>query len=77
MIRLFTDTSANLSTELIEKKNITVIPFSYTVNGVTQEYKKIDDFDPKSFYADMRAGAQIKTSMINIVKKNRTFLKKV
>lgn len=67
MIRLFTDTSANLSTELIEKNNITVIPFSYTVNGVTQEYKKIDDFDPKSFYADMRAGAQIKTSMINIV----------
>ncbi len=67
MIRLFTDTSSNFSTEMVEKYNVSVIPFSYTLNGVAQEYKCFADFDAKDFYAKMRAGALIKTSMINVV----------
>lgn len=67
MIRLFTDTSANLSLELIEKNNLTVIPFSYTVNGEKADYSGMADFDSAGFYSAMRQGAQIKTSMINIV----------
>lgn len=67
MIRLFTDTSANLSLELIEKNNITVLPFSYTVDGQPREYNGFADFNAEEFYAEMRAGKQIKTSMINIL----------
>lgn len=67
MIRLFTDTSSNFSTEMVEKYNVSVIPFSYSINGVTQEYNGFAGFDAKDFYAQMRAGAQIKTSMINVV----------
>lgn len=67
MIRLFTDTSSNFSTEMVEKYNVSVIPFSYSINGVTQEYNSFAGFDPKDFYTQMRAGAQIKTSMINVV----------
>ena len=33
MLRLFTDTSANLPAAQLRQHNITVIPFSYTVNG--------------------------------------------
>ena len=33
MIKIFTDTSANLPVSLTDKYNITVLPFSYTVNG--------------------------------------------
>ena len=33
MIRLFTDTSANLPAALIEKHDIRVVSFSYTVDG--------------------------------------------
>lgn len=67
MIRLFTDTSANLSEELIEKNDITVIPFSYTIDGVPQEYSGFKDFDSVAYYASLRAGKKIQTSMINIV----------
>lgn len=67
MIRLFTDTSSNFSTEMVEKYNVSVIPFSYSINGVTQEYNSFAGFDSKNFYSQMRAGAQIKTSMINVV----------
>lgn len=67
MIKLFTDTSANLPVKLLEKYNITVVPFSYTVNGEPADYNTIDGFNGKAFYNDMRAGAAIKTSMINIV----------
>ena len=37
MIRIYTDTSANLTPELIEKYALGVIPFSYTVDGVEQD----------------------------------------
>ena len=33
MIKLFTDTSANLPVSIIREYGIEVVPFSYTVNG--------------------------------------------
>lgn len=65
MIRLFTDTSANLPLELINKYGITVAHFSYTANGVEADYRHDAEFDGKAFYDAMRAGTEIKTSMIN------------
>lgn len=67
MIRLFTDTSANLPLELVRQNGITVLPFSYTVNGVEAENSAETDFDGKAFYDSMRSGSIVKTSMINIV----------
>ena len=50
MIKLFTDTSANLPLQLIHKHNIQVVSFEYTVDGVTAEYSAETDFDGPAFY---------------------------
>ena len=63
MTQLFTDTSANLPVEIIDEYGIEVVPFSYTIDGV--EYIPERDFDGKAFYAAMRAGSEVKTSMVN------------
>ncbi len=63
MIKIYTDTSANLPPELIERHGLEVIPFSYSVNGI-EKTERI--FDGRHFYDAMRAGARVKTSMINI-----------
>lgn len=63
MTQLFTDTSANLPVEIIDEYGIEVIPFSYTIDGV--EYIPEREFDGKAFYAAMRAGSAVKTSMVN------------
>lgn len=66
MIRIFTDTSANLPFAVAKEKNITVLPFSYTVNGVEDKYPTDVEFDGKAFYAAMQAGTIVKTSMIGV-----------
>lgn len=63
MTQLFTDTSANLPAEIIDEYSIEVVPFSYTIDGV--EYIPEREFDGKAFYAAMRAGSEVKTSMVN------------
>ena len=63
MTQLFTDTSANLPVEIIDEYGIEVVPFSYTIDGV--EYVPEREFDGKAFYAAMRAGSEVKTSMVN------------
>ena len=65
MITIFTDTSANLPISLTDKYNISVLPFSYTVNGQELPYDNDWELDGKRFYSDMREGAEVKTSMIN------------
>lgn len=67
MIKLFTDTSSNLPPELVRKHGIQVIPFSYAINGEPAESGGNAGFDGRAFYSAMRSGAEIKTSMINIV----------
>ena len=66
MIKIFTDTSANLPAELIKKHGLTVVGFSYSVNGVEVKEDPEADFDGKTFYGAMREGAQVKTAMVNI-----------
>lgn len=65
MIRIFTDTSANLPPALARQYHITVIPFRYTVGS--EEFFAPEDgsFDGEAFYAAMENGAEVKTSMIN------------
>ena len=66
MIKLFTDTSANLPVSIIREYGIEVVPFSYTVNGKEVPYSAETDFNGRAFYEAMRAGAEVKTSMINV-----------
>lgn len=60
MLQLFTDTSANLPVALTKQHHITVVPFSYTVDGKETDYPDDVDFDGAAFY-----GAVVKTSMVN------------
>ena len=63
--RIFTDTSANLPTDLTEAKGITVVPFSYCLNG--EEFMCTDtrSFDGVGFYGAIRKHASVSTSQIN------------
>lgn len=45
MLQLFTDTSANLPVALTKQHHITVVPFSYTVDGKETDYPDDVDFD--------------------------------
>ena len=65
MFRIITDTSSNLPTDYLLNHNVTVIPFSYYING--KEYSCVDTngFDGEKFYKAMRLGAKISTSQIN------------
>jgi DegV family protein with EDD domain len=66
MIRLFTDTSANLPMKLIQQYKLGIIPFTYSVNGVDVNIDATqEEFNGKAFYDSMREGAIVKTSMIN------------
>lgn len=65
MIRIFTDTSANLPAELIIKHSIKIIPLTFTVGGAENVQEETEDFDGKAFYNAMRSGTPVKTSMIN------------
>lgn len=70
MLQLFTDTSANLPVALTKQHHITVVPFSYTVDGKETDYPDDVDFDGAAFYGAMRRGAMrrgavVKTSMVN------------
>lgn len=73
MIRLFTDTSANLNPAIIKEHNITLVHFHYSINDEVVEYDTLEGFDGKSFYKAMREGADVKTSMVNIVDYMKAF----
>lgn len=64
MIKIITDSSANLPDKITEKYDLTVIPYTYILeNG--EEKSACGDFNGKEFYALMRNGEKITTSMIN------------
>lgn len=66
MIKLYTDTSANLPTSIIKYYGIKILPFSYTINGAQHIPTEDTEFRGKDFYDSMRQGAEIKTSMISL-----------
>lgn len=66
MIRIFTDTSANLPFAVTQEKHISVVPFSYTVDGVEMKYPTDTEFDGKAFFDAMLRGAMVKTSMVSV-----------
>lgn len=64
---IYCDSGANIPLELVKRHNIKVIPYTFTVNGEERCcYGGEQNFaeTAKKFYADVRAGAEIKTSLI-------------
>ena len=64
---IFADSGCNIPDALVKKHGIGVVPYLITVNGVDKLcYENDIPFDElaKAFYADLRAGAEVKTSLI-------------
>jgi DegV family protein with EDD domain len=61
---VFTDTSANLPTPLAREKDITVLPFSYIIEGVACRCLDTEAFDGGQFYGAIRQGTKVDTSLI-------------
>ena len=64
MFAVFTDTSANIDTPMAHQRAITVIPFSYYIDGVEQTCTETEGFDGKAYYTAMRAGMKVTTSQV-------------
>lgn len=61
---VFADGSANLPASKLE--GITLLPCSYTVEGVPQEYLgDMDSFDAHAYFDQLRNGCKITTSLLN------------
>lgn len=64
MFSIFTDTAANLDCRLLQERKISVIPFTFSVNGVDQTCTDTVAFDGKAYYDAMREGAKVQTSQV-------------
>ena len=61
---VFTDGSANMPASKLE--GITLLPCTYTVEGVQKEYLgDVDSFDAHAYYEQLRNGCKITTSLLN------------
>lgn len=65
---IIVDSGANIPDEIVRQRGIQVIPYHYTVNG--EEHSCVEEGRPfsetaKEFYKLMRAGADVKTSLIS------------
>lgn len=63
---LICDSTADLPVEVIEKLNVDIIPFSYSIGeDVYQYYLSKEDGDISEFYEKLKTGAMPSTSQIN------------
>ncbi len=65
---IYTDSAANIPEKLIEEHGIRVIPYLAMVNGkerLCYEHDTAFSETAKKFYEDMRAGAEVKTSLVS------------
>lgn len=63
---VFTDGCSNLPGYLLRQLDIRVLPCSYTLDGVPGTFDgDLDAFDAHDYYDKLRAGAVMKTSLLN------------
>ena len=63
---IFTDGCSNLPGRLLRELDIHVLPCTYTVHGEPVTFSgDIEQFDSKAYYDQLRAGMDIKTSLLN------------
>lgn len=64
---LITDSSADLSQEMVQELGVTVLPLSFTIQGKTyQNYPDNREMDLPLFYDMLRAGELATTSAVNV-----------
>lgn len=61
---IVTDTSANLPTKEMEMNHVTVVPFSYYIDGKEFTCLDTDVFDGKQYYDSMKKGTRVSTSQV-------------
>lgn len=61
---IVTDTSANLPVEYARENGITIIPFSFYIDGEENTCTDPENFDGKTYYAMLRDGKVVTTSQI-------------
>ncbi len=64
MFRIFTDTSSNLDSELLKRKNVSVVPFSYFINGEEHTCLDTHAFNGSGYYDAIRGGTRVTTSQV-------------
>lgn len=63
---LFVDSGSNLPARKLQELEIHVIPFTYEMDGVLSQCPEYPDgFDGHHYYERLKAGAEVKTSLIN------------
>ena len=63
---VFTEGASNLPGRILKEYDIRVLPCSYTVDGEHFCYEgDVDAFDSHAYYDKLRAGAQVKTTLLN------------
>ena len=62
---IYTDSSADLSPELVQETGVKLVPLSYTLDGVTAKNEESDITKLAAFYEKLRAGGMSITSAAN------------
>lgn len=69
MFKIFTESSCNLPKSHLEKYDVSVLCWTYLLDGKEVTTKEsVDDFDGHKYYDRLRNGAESKTSLINAEK---------
>ena len=70
---IVTDSSADLSAEMVAELGLEVLPLSFTVQGKTyHNYPDDREMDPKVFYKMLRDGEMATTSAVNVAEYTAT-----
>lgn len=64
---IVTDSSADLSTELVQEAGVEVLPLRFTIEGQTKyNWPDNREMDPKEFYSRLRGGEMATTAAVNM-----------
>lgn len=64
---VYTDSTADLSTQLIQDLDVKIVPFEFTIDGKTYyDYPDRREIGIKDFYRFIREGKQAITSLVNV-----------
>ena len=64
---IVTDSSADLSTELVQEAGVDVLPLRFTIEGQTKyNWPDNREMDPKEFYSRLRGGEMATTAAVNM-----------
>ncbi len=61
---IITESTANLTDEIIDKNKIHIIPMSYVIDDTSYTCTSIDNFDDKGYYQMLKEGKKVITSQI-------------